>query len=875
VAQRTTNEGEPEASALLPRLFGEVRIAALSLGMAAVTTALYLGVVRDRPAIDMPLHIPWWVLALMFATVEIFVVHAQIRREAVSFSLREIPLVLALFFSEVDDLLIGQLLGMALALAVFRRQAPLKLAFSLTLSTFQTCVAIIVFRSLVVLGDPMGGAGWLGAFAATHLVDIIALCMVITVTSLTAGKAAQLPSTFGAGRLTTFTNTCVALVTATVLWDRPSSAWLLVVVVGMIGVAYRSHGLVRRRHESLQVLYESTRVAHGSLETGAMLMVLLEQARQMFRADVAEVTLFGDGDAPALRTTRGPGDETSVMDPVFLDPLQGVWARVASEGQAVLLPRPIKNAQLKAYFQAQRLTDVMEAPLSGEKGVFGTMLIANRLGDQNTFDGDDLRLFETLANHASVSLENGRLVDSLREKAVANERLALHDGLTGLPNRALFQESVRQAIAAAARERRSFSVVLMDLNRFKEVNDTLGHYNGDLLLKDIAQRLRGALRDSDLVARLGGDEFAILLPDIHDAETGAVAATKILHALDSPFQLQEVLLDVGASLGIAIYPQHGIDADTLLQRADVAMYLAKESHTGFELYANERDSYSPDRLSLGAELRRAIEAEDLTLVFQPKVDLLFGRVHGFEALSRWHHPRHGFVPPDEFIRLAEGTGLIKPMTLHVLNVALRRCALWDQQGDPVGVSVNVSARSLLDCNFPAEVARLLRRWGLKASTLSLEITESSIMADPDRSHDVLAELSEMGVSLSIDDFGTGYSSLSQLKRLPVDEIKIDKSFVMGMARDDNDAVIVRSTIELGHNLGLRVVAEGVENKDDLDRLRAWGCDVVQGYYLSRPLPAERLKDWSSFDLVLDDDGPGEDADGPGEDAEVVSLAARK
>jgi diguanylate cyclase (GGDEF)-like protein len=604
-------------------------------------------------------------------------------------------------------------------------------------------------------------------------------------------------------------------------------------------------------------------------ESMSAMTLLLEQSRQMFRADVAEVTLFGGDGEPAVRTRRGPGDESSVMEPVFLDPMHGLWARVAAEGQAVLLARPIRNPQLKAHFDGRGLRDVMEAPLLGEEGVFGTMLVGNRLGDLSTFDDDDLKMFEMLVNHAGISLENGRLVDSLREKAEEKERLALHDVLTALPNRALFHASVRQAIALAARERRSFSVVLMDLNRFKEVNDTLGHHNGDLLLKEIAQRLRGGLRESDLVARLGGDEFAILLPDVDGDDAGAVAAQKILRSLEAPFELQEVKLDVGASLGIAVYPRDGVDADTLLQRADVAMYLAKESHSGFEMYSNERDSYSPDRLSLGAELRSAIENEELSLVFQPKVNLKTGLVDGFEALARWHHPRHGFVPPNEFIPLAEGTGLIKPMTTFVLSAALSRCAWLEEQGHHAKVSVNVSARSLLDCNFPTEVSRLLRRWGVNAASLGLEITESSIMADPDRSRDVLSELSEMGVSLSIDDFGTGYSSLSHLKRLPVDEIKIDRAFVMGMARDENDAVIVRSSIELGHNLGLQVVAEGVESHDDLDRLRGWGCDTAQGYYLSRPLAAERIQEWSGrFQLA-------QDSELVVDDAVVVSLVARK
>jgi diguanylate cyclase (GGDEF)-like protein len=867
--QATVDVREQRSRFLLPRFSGDVRVAALVVAMVAATGGFYVALVEGGMPLKVPIHLSVWVLAGMFAVAEAFVVHVQLKREAISFSLSEIPLVLGLFFADVDALLLGQLMGAGIALAVVRRQSPLKLAFNLTLFTLEACVAVFVFRSIIVLGDPLGAAGWFAAFTATHLVDIFTSCMVTGAISLTEGKPAQLPRIFGAGTLTTFTNTCVALVTVTVLWNRPASAWLLTALVVLIGLAYRAHGIVRRRHESLRILYESTRVAHGSLDTSSMLTVLLEQAREMLRADVAEVTLFGPDDEPALRTTRGPGEESSVMEPVRLDPLQGLWARVASEGQPVLLARPIRNEQLRAHFTERGLSDVIEAPLLGDQGVFGTMLVGNRLGDLSTFDDDDLRLFETLVNHASVSLENGRLIDSLREKAEENERLALHDVLTGLPNRALFQATVRQAIATSARDQFSFGVMLMDLNRFKEVNDTLGHHNGDQLLKEIALRLTEVLRERDLVARLGGDEFAILLADLANDEAARAAAAKILDALRDPLELQELTLDVGASLGMAIYPRDGADAETLLQRADVAMYLAKESHSGFELYSYDRDSYSPDRLSLSAELRAAIEQDDLTLVFQPKVDLKSGRVYGFEALARWYHPRHEFVPPDEFVPIAERTGLIKPLTSCVLSAALHRCALWAEQGDNVGVSVNVSARSLLDTAFPREVACLLRRWGVPASLLGLEITESSIMADPERSREVLSELSEMGVSLSIDDFGTGYSSLSHLKRLPVDEIKIDRSFVMGMARDENDAVIVRSTIELAHNLGLRVVAEGVETKNDLDRLGSWGCDVAQGYYLSRPLPIDRIREWSSSFQLL----PGHDLP-HSEQADIVPIGVR-
>ena len=498
----------------------------------------------------------------------------------------------------------------------------------------------------------------------------------------------------------------------------------------------------------------------------------------------------------------------------------------------------------------------MVTPIRGSSGVVGTMLVGNRLGDFSTFDSEDLELFETLTNHVSVSLENGRLIDRLRQKAEENEQLALHDSLTGLPNRVLFQKQVREAIDAA-REGNSFAaVMIMDLDRFKEVNDTLGHHNGDLLLREVGRRLKNAVRQSDRVARLGGDEFAILLPEISEPDAARRVALKVLHALEHPLQLEHLALDIGASIGIAVYPSHGTDAETLLQRADVAMYVAKEAHIGSEMYSHDKDGYSPDRLGLVAELRSAIDQKELHLVFQPKVDLQDGGITGFEALIRWDHPRRGFMPPDEFIPIAEHTGLITPLTNFVVEEALRECRRWMDGGHPHRVSVNLSARTLQNTNLPEDVARALARWSIPARYLQLEITESSLMVDPERSGEILQRLADMGVGLSIDDYGSGYSSLSHLRRLPVSEIKIDKSFVLEMTSEANDAAIVRSTIELGHILGMRVVAEGVETAAIFDRLAALGCDEAQGYHMSSPLDAERIPNWlAEFDIQRQVDSP--------------------
>jgi diguanylate cyclase len=430
----------------------------------------------------------------------------------------------------------------------------------------------------------------------------------------------------------------------------------------------------------------------------------------------------------------------------------------------------------------------------------------------------------------------------LVRQAAASSHQALHDALTGLPNRELFADRVGQAIRTADRELQPAALLLLDLDRFKDVNDTLGHHHGDELLCEVGTRLQEALRQVDTVARLGGDEFAVLVPGA-TGEGAAAVADKLRAALHAPLTLDGVTLDLDASIGIAVYPDHGDDTAELLQHADVAMYAAKAAHAGFMVYDPAVDQHSPRRLALLGGLRRALERDELVLHYQPKADLQSGQILGVEALVRWQHPDHGLLAPEEFIPLAERTGLIHPLTRWVLDAALRQAAQWQQAGHRLSVAVNVSTRCLLDPGFPDEVAERLHAWQVPAGSLMLEVTESAVMADPARALDVLGRLHAMGVKLAVDDFGTGYSSMAYLKALPVDELKVDRSFVGQMADSSSDAVIVRSTIDLGHNLGLRVVAEGVETQAAWQELEALGCDTAQGFYLGRPMPASDLERW--------------------------------
>jgi diguanylate cyclase (GGDEF)-like protein len=423
---------------------------------------------------------------------------------------------------------------------------------------------------------------------------------------------------------------------------------------------------------------------------------------------------------------------------------------------------------------------------------------------------------------------------------------ATHDGLTGLPNRTLFAELLEQRLAASLGAG-SVGVVLLDLDRFKEINDTLGHHSGDLLLQQIGPRIRGVLREGEVMARLGGDEFALLLStDTVGAQALAHTTSvtrRILTALQAPFRIEQVSLTVEASAGIAMSPQHGGTGEVLLQRADIAMYTAKSQHVDIAVYDRALDGNNPRKLSLLGQLRSAIATSELIVHYQPLVDIASGEVRGAEALVRWQHPTEGMLPPLEFIPLAESSGLIHELTRYVLESACRQAGDWRDAGTPLVISVNVSARCLLDVTLPETVAEALARAGLPASLLKLELTESAIVSDPVRAQQVIARLHALGVSLSVDDFGSGYTSLAYLRDLPVQELKVDGAFVMRMRTDHRDSAIVRTVVELAARLGMQSVAEGIEDAETLIAVAAMGCTTAQGYHISRPMDAEKMLPW--------------------------------
>ncbi|MCA1645375.1 MAG: EAL domain-containing protein, partial [Chloroflexi bacterium] len=483
---------------------------------------------------------------------------------------------------------------------------------------------------------------------------------------------------------------------------------------------------------------------------------------------------------------------------------------------------------------------LVAVPVGVEGRTLGVFYVARR--SDPPFSDHDFELVQLFIGHAAAAIEKTYLFEQTRASEERFHYQALHDPLTALPNRVLLHDRLEQAVLTAQRDSSAMTLLVLDLDRFKEVNDTLGHHAGDRLLQEVARRLRGALRAVDTVARLGGDEFAVVLPGA-DALAAEIGAAKVQLALDDPLVLDECELSVGASIGIATFPMHGADADTLLRHADIAMYAAKRARGGVATYSPSSDGHSSERLMLVAALRRAIPTDELSLHYQPQIDCATGHLMGVEALVRWWHPERGLIGPDQFVPLAEQSGLIRQLTRWVLAAALAQSTGWQDLGDDVGLSVNLSSNDLLDERLPAFVAQELQRRHFPAERLTLEITESALLADPDRAGEVLAQIRQLGVRVALDDFGTGYSSLSYLKEWPVDEVKVDRSFVRNLVTDQRDRAIVRATIDLSHSLGLDVVAEGVEDAATLRLLIAMGSDRAQGFYIARPLPPSRLLVW--------------------------------
>jgi len=526
---------------------------------------------------------------------------------------------------------------------------------------------------------------------------------------------------------------------------------------------------------------------------------------------------------------------------------QAMTALTGGNFDCALIDADLKSANNVSVLERLQIAAV-DTPIIMVRNHSNTVAVTDMIkaGAVDCLDTADLtveRLAFAISSAARIAAAERRASDS----AARLVRQTLYDDLSELPNRALFFDRLDQVIALGRREQRQVAVLTMDLNGFKEVNATLGHRVGDKLLQEVAVRLQEVARDSDTVARLGGDEFAQIMPTGATVAGAIKAAERAIEVLRAPMDIEGHHLATGISIGIALFPLHGEDGATLMRRADKAMYAAKRNVTGYAVYAGDADDpeegQNVRQFSLSGDLRHAIEQHQMSLNFQPKIDFRTRKISGVEALLRWNHPEHGFVSPEIFIPLAEQTGIIEQLTTWVIDAALKQHAEWADDGMFIPMAINLSPVTLHETEFPKLVAELQKKWNVASAGLILEITESAIMSDVARATDTVHQLHDMGIRISIDDFGTGYTSLSYIRRLPVSEIKVDKSFVLNMREVNDDAVIVRSIVELGHNLGLSVVAEGIEDVETWDLLSDLKCNTAQGYFISRPVSAADFSVW--------------------------------
>ena len=808
-------------------------IAAVAAFMAI--TAVVINIAPISPMLRVrPSYLVWaGVLALAFWLVEIVPIHLEWAGQAYSMSLSEVPLVLGLFFCPSSLLVAARVIGGGVALAASRKQPPHKLAFNIALQSLEASLAVAVFA--VLPGShaltPMGRAPM--ALLAVMTSSLVSMSAVSIAVRLSVGvlDSSVLVSFLRSGVFAILVNTSIALVLATALDDTPTVAIPMLVMLLAAGVVYRAYVTLRQRHSGLEMLYQFTSGLNQTSTTEHRIRDILTRTRGMLRAETAGLLLLGsDSEPPMLRWIR----EDDVLHTVRYNEhdTDGPFKRVVDHGDVVVIARTTRSTAEQEFLTSRDFRDAAIAPLLLDGQTRGALFVADRQGDVASFTDDDGRLFQTVAAQVSSVLDNSRLLDRLTHDS-------LHDALTGLANRQCFQNRLRTALSAARPEA---AVMLTDLDRFKEINDTLGHHHGDLLIREIAARIAETAPAIATVARLGGDEFALLVPGI-DEEAAIELACRIREAIKEPCTLDGVSIEVDASIGIAVSPAHGTDDSVLLKRADMAMYAAKSAHTGVELYDRERDEYSPRRLALASRLRSAIESGEMLLHYQPQTNAATGEVVGAEALIRWQHPEYGLVPPMEFVPIAEQSGAIGQLTQWVLESAVGQLAEWRRQGLRIGVSVNASMRNLLDPEMAERLTELLAHHHLPEGSLTIEITESHLMSDPGRTLPLLHRLAAHGVRLSVDDFGTGYSSLAYLNDLPVHEVKIDKSFLRVDGDSRSNDAIVRAIVSMSQHLGLETVAEGVEDAAAERALAALGCTRLQGFYIARPMPAADFTRW--------------------------------
>lgn len=760
-----------------------------------------------------PLGLALVVVAALYLLAEVVQLNFEVGRHGLAVTISDLPLVMGVFILPPELLLTACLAG-TLSIRSFRHTPISKTLFNLSVNVAEIGLASVLLHHVTMRVDPvLDDRGWWIPYLLVLLVNALSLAAVfITIGNLEGPVTSREAVTMILTVLVSgaFSAT-LAVISLQVLRQGTYGLVLLVVVSGMLAMIYRSYAAMLRRHADLGQLMSAT--ARLSDARGELAETLVNEARRLVQADKAMLL-------------RGEQLETDTL--------------IGDDG-AALLPERTRVPAQRAWLAKHRHDDALLIHVGNSDGRIGTLVITDRLGNSRSFTHDDLSRVQMLVRHAEALWSNGLLTQRLRFDAA-------HDSLTGLANRnqllVLLNQRLQNTVLVTDRRDDAFcdaSLLLLDLNRFKEINDSLGHPAGDNLLAVVAERLRTVTPDTSHVARLGGDEFAILLPPASVVEVMRTAE-RVTDAISEPVLLGRTRVEVGCAVGVSLVPQDGTDATTVLRRADVAMYASKRSGR-ITRYRPSLDTASVDQLEILGDLRRSLEDGFIRPWFQPKVDLRDGRVVGFEALARWEHPTRGLVLPDEFVPLAENGGFAAPLTSSMLARSLQECRVWNAWAPGIGVSVNVASRQLEDSEFPRMVTRVLRESGVAPELLTLEITEGSVVSGSVEAIRTLNDLRDLGVRISVDDFGTGYSALGYLHRLPVDEVKIDKSFVLPMAREREAAMIVSAIVDLSTKLKLVTVAEGVEDKGIADQLLALGCTIGQGFLVSRALPSHRVLGW--------------------------------
>ena len=798
------------------------------LALCAVLFSLLLGL-TVRPALGD------WLLTLLLTAAMIVAaiptINVVVRRQALGTTFTEIPLVVALYVLPPLSVVLAYTVA-TLVVQLRRKSLPPKLWFNVALAAAATALATMVYT---VLPTPAGAGpatwGLLLAAIGTHtLVGFVAVVAVIAVVQgWQSGR--ELIRAIPPMSLTVAINLSIGILIIICLESTP---WALLLFAGLavaFVLVYDTYTQVIRQHRTLAEMYELTKVITESGPDGNLIDALLVRIRSLMQAEYATLWLPAQGRHPEVLLTAQEG-KSGLLDSALTPPALRD-AAVARQATVAVGSRFGADAALRKSL-GRTAKDVIVVPLRSGKAIIGTLEVANRLGDVNSFRPADVPVFETVAAHAAVALENSRLVDRLRHDAY-------HDGLTKLPNR----RRILGALAEAVRIRAPGEVVallLFDVDRLRQVNESLGHAAGDKVLAEVANRLRGCVPSAALVGRAGGDEFLVTLR-LESAEAAVELAGQVREQIRDEMVFDALTLDVDTAVGVVVHPDHGSDPATLLQRVDVAATAAKSVPGSVQLYNPALESRSLRRLGLAGDLRNALDNGELEIYYQPKVTLRDRRLVGVECLARWEHPTHGAVAPADFVAVAEHTGQLGRLTEFVLREGLRHSRDWAHGGQSLAVAVNLSARTLNDEHFPERVRELLAEYDIPPQLLTLEIEEAGVLDGTDRPIPSLRRLRDLGVRLSVDDFGTGSSSLAHLRRLPVHEVKVDRSFVQGMATDPGDLAIVNAVVTLSQQFGLTVVAEGVESELTLELLQDIGCEIGQGFLFSRPLPYERLEAW--------------------------------